>query len=212
MLQGARARTVAALETGLNLAHYALRGRDPMTDTLRCCAVVLALLGVGNAQGAPAQVAGARVRVMVPKHICSSTETWPCYRHVIGTLVSIDHANIGVRPESGETESVSRAPTTRLDLSAGPGACGVRCIALGFIGGAAVGGLVYAVSGGAKSNCVTWGCLNPYALAVPAGAVLGMIIGAVLRVEQWESAPLLARLRLGPDGAGRVGLGLSLPF
>jgi hypothetical protein len=41
---------------------------------------------------------------------------------------------------------------------------------------------------------------------------LGTIIGAVLRVEQWESAPMLARLRLGPDGAGRVALGLSLPF
>jgi hypothetical protein len=106
-----------------------------MTCTLRRFAVVLALLGVGNAHGAPAQGAGARVRLMVPKHICSSPETWPCYRYVIGTLVSIDNATIVVRLASGETESVSRAPTTRLDLSAGPGACGVRCIALGFIGG-----------------------------------------------------------------------------
>ena len=142
-------------------------------------------------------------------------------REVVGSLESIDSATIVVRRENGEILHVPRAPGTRLDVSTSRGACSRhrgRCIALGFLGGAGLGAVVGWISvqsqGGAGSgtSCNENLCELVYLVTVPAGAVLGTIVGAVTGGEDWESADLPARVSVGPDGSGRFAVGLSLRF
>src|SRR5207249_9876373 len=61
-----------------------------------------------------------------------------------GSLEAIDSATIVVRRANGTTVAFPRKRGTQLEVSWGPGACsgGARrggCIALGFLGGAALG-------------------------------------------------------------------------
>jgi hypothetical protein len=176
-------------------------------------------LGALKAQQTPAVVAGARVRVLAPKPVCNSPEKWPCYREVVGTLASIDSATIVVRLENAEAVNVSRAPDTKLEVSTGRSACSRHrgaCVGLGFLGGAAVGALgawISVQAQGGVSKCGENLCELAYVVAIPAGAVVGTIVGAVVGGgEDWEGADLPARLSVGPDGSGGVRLGLMLPF
>jgi hypothetical protein len=189
---------------------------------MRCiyCCFALALglpLAALNAQEEPALAAGARVRVLGPKADCNSPEVAPCYRKVVGSLESIDSATIIIRSEAGETVRVSRAPGTRLELNTHRGGCSGRrgeCVALGFLGGAALGVVVAFISveaqGGARA-CGENLCELAYWLAVPA-AVVGTIVGAVTGGDDWEDADVPARLSVGPDGSGGLQVGLTLPF
>src|SRR5216684_3551144 len=107
-----------------------------MTHILRCVAVALALpLGALRAQEAPVLQSGARVRVRNDDHVARV--------RVVGTLESIDSSSVIVRRENGESVTVPRQPSTRLDVSAGPGLCSggrrTNCVVVGFLGGAAVG-------------------------------------------------------------------------
>ena len=188
------------------------------------CRFALALglpLGALGAQQGPALAAGARVRVIVPNPGCIFPQTPSCYRTVVGSLVAIDSATIVVRRENAETVNVSRAPGTRLDVSTGRGACSRdrgACIGLGFLGGAALGAAVGFLSvqshGGAGSgtSCNENLCELVYLFTVPAGAVVGMIVGAVVGGEHWERRGLPARLSVGPAGSGGVRVGLTLQF
>ena len=114
----------------------------------RICCFALALgvpLGALGAQEAPALGAGARVRVLAPKPVCTYREEAPCYRTVVGSLESIDSASIVIRRENGETVNVSRAPGTRLDVNTHRGTCSERrgaCVVLGLFGGAGLGAVV----------------------------------------------------------------------
>src|SRR3989475_6732667 len=109
-----------------------------MTYILRCVAVALALpLGALGAQETPAVAAGTRVRVTAP-------DGW---RDVgPGSLEAIDSATIVVRRANGPTVAFPRERDMQLDVSGGPGACSGghrgRCVALGFLGGAARGAIV----------------------------------------------------------------------
>ncbi len=90
---------------------------------------------------------------------------------------------------------------------------------LGFLGGAAVGALAGFVivqsQGGANSSTCT-GNENPctliYLLTLPAGAVLGSVVGAVVGGEHWKTTPMPARLSVGSAGSGRWSFGLSVGF
>jgi hypothetical protein len=181
-----------------------------------CFALALGLpLGALGAQHSPALAAGARVRVLAPKPVCTYPEAAPCYRTVIGSLESFDSATIVVQRETGETVTVSRAPGTRMEVSGGPSFCSPdrgRCVILGLMGGAGLGALVGHLSvqsQGGESACE---CGLVYLLTVPAGAVLGTIVGALVGGEDWERADLPARLSVGPDSSGRFAVGLSLRF
>lgn len=188
------------------------------------CCFTLALglpLGALGAQEARALTAGARVRVIAPKPVCNGPEASSCYRKVVGSLESIDRATIVVRRETGETVNVPRAPGTQLDVSTSRGQCSRQrggCVALGFFGGAALGALVGWISvqaqggvgPGATGGCNDSPCELVYLFTVPAGAVLGTIVGAVVGGEDWERADVPARLSVGPDGSGRFAVGLSL--
>ena len=187
----------------------------------RICCLALALglpLGTLSAQETRALAAGVRVRVLGPKPVCNYPEEAPCYRKVVGSLQSIDSASIVIRREDGETVSVSRAPGTRLDVSNGRGACGAPCIGLGFLGGAGLGALVGWISvqaqggTGPGSYCSDSPCGLVVLFTVPAGAVLGTIVGALLKKEHWKAVEPPARIGVGPVGPGRFAAGLSLRF
>src|SRR5437773_10052110 len=103
-----------------------------------CSRFALALglpLGALGAQETPALAPGVRVRVTAP-------DGW---RDVgPGSLEAIDSATIVVRRANGTTVAFPRERGTQLEVSWGPGACsgGARrggCIALGLLGGAALG-------------------------------------------------------------------------
>ncbi len=184
-----------------------------------CWAIALGLpLGRLGAQEPPALAAGARVRVLAPKPICTYPEMAPCYGKVVGSLESIDSASIVIRRETGDTVRISRAPGVRLEVGSGRRACSEHrgsCVVLGLLGGAAVGaavGFVSVESQGGPSACGENLCELIYVLTVPAGAVLGTIVGALVGPEDWEAAELPARLSLGPAGAGRLAIGVSLRF
>src|SRR5207249_3527083 len=148
---------------------------------------------------------GVRVRVTAP-------DGW---RDVgPGSLEAIDSATIVVRRAKGTTVAFPRESGTQLEVSWGPGACsgGARrggCIALGFLGGAALGipaGFVWVRS----SNCREL-CGLAFVVTVPAGAVLGTIVGAVVGGEHWRSVEPPARISVGSVGAGRSAAGLAVP-
>src|SRR5881296_458483 len=166
-----------------------------------CCCFALALglpLGALGAQETPAVAAGTRVRVTAP-------DGW---RDVgPGSLEAIDSATIVVRRANGTTVAFPRERGTQLEVSWGPGACsgGARrggCIALGFLGGAALGipaGFVWVRS----SNCREL-CGLAFVVTVPAGAVLGTIVGAVVGGEHWRPVEPPARISVGPLGAQKT--------
>src|SRR2546425_3199454 len=111
-----------------------------------CCVVVLLLsLPVGNlsAQDILALAPGARVRVTAPVPDCEPREARFCpRRQEIGTLVSIDSLTIVMNDAKGIRRELPRGPYTRLDLSAGSGACGGHprgCVRPRLLRGAAPG-------------------------------------------------------------------------
>src|SRR5438093_7487559 len=162
-------------------------------------------LGALRAQETPALAPGVRVRVTAP-------DGW---RDVgPGSLEAIDSATIVVRRANGTTVAFPRERGTQLEVSWGPGACsgGARrggCIALGFLGGAALGipaGFVWVRS----SNCREL-CGLAFVVTVPAGAVLGTIVGAVVGGEHWRPVEPPARISVGPLGADRTAAVLAVP-
>lgn len=179
-----------------------------MTHTLGCLAVTLVLPLVAlAAQEVPVVQSGSRVRVTYD----------PFGTHfvrVVGMLESIDSTTIVVRDNEGLL-SIPREGSTQLDVSAGPGACsgGGRggCVAIGFFGGAALGVLAGLAAGGANT---CGDCMNGlvFLFTVPAGAVVGTVIGAVVGGEHWRSVTPPARLSMEPNGARGLKLGLSLPL
>ncbi len=89
-----------------------------------------------------------------------------------------------------------------MDVSARPGACSGRrgsCVAVGFLGGAVVG---VGVGAFLVSGCDGDLCGLYYLFSVPAGALFGTIVGAVVGGEHWNRAELPARLGLAPGVPG----------
>src|SRR5205809_1420163 len=171
-----------------------------------CSRFALALglpLGALGAQETPALAPGVRVRVTAP-------DGW---RDVgPGSLEAIDSATIVVRRANGTTVAFPRERGTRLEVSGGPGACsgGHRggCVALGFLGGAALGVLAPVVSSGTCRRLVC----RLVVVTVPAGVVLGTIVGAVVGGEHWRTVEPPAWISVGPVGPGRFAVGLSVQF
>src|SRR5947199_268406 len=129
-----------------------------------------------------------------------------------GRLEATDSATIVVRRANGTTVAFPRERGTRLEVSGGPGACsgGHRggCVALGFLGGAALGVLAPVVSSGTCRRLVC----GLFVVTVPAGVVLGTIVGAVVGGEHWRTVEPPAWISVGPVGPGRFAVGLSVQF
>lgn len=146
---------------------------------------------------------GTRVRV--------TTET----RRATGTLESVDSTTIVVRTRNGSTVAFPRQSDYALDVSGGPGMCGegrrFGCVAMGFLGGGLAGigvGALYV------SGCNDELCGLIYLVTVPAGALVGTVIGAVIGREHWNPADLPAHAYVVPEAAGdrRIQLGVRLQF
>lgn len=181
--------------------------------------IALALIlpaGLLSGQETPTLVPGTRVRVSVPKAGCPDLESRRCYQRVVGTLTSVDSLNIMVRSAEDSAEvTLPRVPGTRLDISMGPGPCIDRrgeCVALGLFGGVAAGLLVGIAAGGGNGASCDCPAGVVFLLTIPAGAVVGLVIGADLPAEHWKSTYIPVRLSVGPVGRNRLGLGLSLQF
>src|SRR3989442_9644808 len=150
-----------------------------------CCVVVLLLsLPLGNlsAQDILALAPGARVRVTAPVPDCEPREARFCpRRQEIGTLVSIDSLTIVMNDAKGIRRELPRGPYTRLDLSAGSGACGghprpaVRLRPLRGGAPGAAGGFVslQSPSGGERRGGNP--CEPGYLFTVPRGALGGVV-------------------------------------
>jgi hypothetical protein len=184
------------------------------------CTAVLALglpFGALSAQDTPALAPGARVRVTAPAPDCEHPDMRFCpRRQVVGTLTTIDSQRITLRDEHGATLDIARGPGTRLDLSAGPGACGVHrghCVGLGFLGGAAVGALVgFAWLRSQGTSCNDSPCGVILLITTPGGAFLGAAVGGLLGSEHWHTVDAPVRVGFGPDGSRRFALRLSVRF
>lgn len=156
-----------------------------------CLALALAL-PTGTLAGQLAPIArGTRVRVTSPNGPMAP------YR-VTGTLESINDASIVVLQGNGRATTLTRGEGSRMEVSAGPGTCGRQragCVLLGFVGGVLVGFGAGAVSCGKRPT----ECYAPI-LTVPAGALVGIIIGATVGGERWKKvAELPTRLSLAPN-------------
>jgi hypothetical protein len=182
-------------------------------------ALGLPLGGLGaQTQAPPALAVGDRVRVFAPKPACDYPEAAPCSSRLVGSLQSIDSASIVIRGENGEPVRVARAPGVRLEVSTDRGSCSEHrggCVLLGLFGGMGVGaaaGLISVQAQGGAKACAENLCELVYWFTVPAGAVLGTIVGALVGGESWQPADLPARLSVAPASAGRLAIGVSLRF
>lgn len=192
-----------------------------MRHIYRCVALALVVpLGALRAQDTTGLARGARVRVRLAG-TCEFTGPSCPHRSVVGTLDSIDSLTIVVHNEAGEAVRFPRLPNTRIDASAGPGACTFRrgnCVAIGVLGGAALGALagwIYVQSqGGAGSgtSCQENLCELVYLFTVPAGALVGTIVGASVGGEDWKQVEPPVRVGVRPDGVGGIAVGVSVPF
>jgi hypothetical protein len=168
-----------------------------------CFALALGLpFGALSAQETSPLAPGARVRVTAN----------PAGGSVVGSLETIDSSTIVVRRNNGTTVAFPRERVTQLDVSGGPGACSgggrVGCVALGLLGGATLGLLAVVV---AVPNASDPSRLSAV-FTVPAGAVLGTLVGAVVGGEHWNETEVPARLSVAPDASGRLSFGLSVRF
>jgi hypothetical protein len=148
---------------------------------------------------------GSRVRV--------TTDT----RRATGTLESIDGTTIVVRTRNGSTFAFQRASNFDLDVSTGLGSCGegrrFGCVVLGFLGGAVAGIGVGAL---AVSQCDDDLCGLLYLVTVPAGALVGTVVGALVGGEHWKAGQLPAVAYVVPEalrgGERRLRLGVQVRF
>lgn len=159
-----------------------------------CYSAVLLCLSLGDlgAQEPPAVAAGMRVRITEPD---GSRDGGP------GILEAIDSTTIVVRHANGARVALPRERDTRLEVSWGPGACGggrrVRCTIIGLMGGVALGVLAHLR---VAQTCNAGACGVAWYATIPAGAVLGTIVGEVFPAgEHWTSVELPSGLSVGPS-------------
>jgi MFS family permease len=110
------------------------------------------------------------------------------------------------------TYELPLASVTRLEVSRGRKSHTLIGLGIGFIGGAAIGGLV---ATGFDEGGGDWGNYFLVGAAI-GGAAFGAIgagIGALVKSDRWEEVPLdQLRVSLVPQRDGRFALGLSVSF
>jgi hypothetical protein len=170
-------------------------------------------LGALGSQEAPTLSLGARVRVVGP--LVDPTRPWGRRLSAVGLLESIDSARIVVRDEDSAAVAVPRGPDTQLFVSGGPGMCsGERrgsCVAVGLLGGIGLGVLAGALASSGQ-GCVDQPCELAFLLTVPAGALVGTILGARVGGEHWIRVGEPLRVSLGRDGSRGITVGVSIRF
>jgi len=171
-----------------------LEGRDQHVRWLTAKAagftlLLLAAPAAAAAQQAAPVVPGERVRVRVA----------PSGRHYTGNLAALRSDTLILDAPRRRSLSLPLGSVVGLERSRGPGRCrsrpGARLsrVALGTVTGALLGGVIsYQATKCTECDSSGIGML----LGVPAGATLGLVVGAVVGGERWERVPV-------PGSSGR---------
>lgn len=140
---------------------------------------------------------GARVRLWPTCAAPTGSESNQACRPVVGRLVKTEATGVLIQREGRAPEAFPRNSSTRLEVSRGSR----HHTLLGFGIGAAVGfgaGMVLASRAGCGGIFDDDIC-GAYGIAIPAGAVLGAVVGRLIRSERWRPiAASSAGLRLVP--------------
>ena len=176
--------------------------------SLRTAVLLLALLLPPSRLQAQARdlPPGSRVRVQVP---CGTADTVIACRPVVGRVLRAGDGLL-IEAASGMSHRIDLETGARLERSAGYR----RHTLLGL----RVGGLLGLGAGAvATSGCTTGGsddelCGLNYLYAVPVGAAVGALFGALTRTERWRVvSPSTAALHVRPQ-AGRTAIALTIGF
>ena len=161
----------------------------------------------------PLHAAVAQEPLIIPE-LGSRVRVTSDRQRTTGTLESVDNTTVVVRSRYGRAV-FQRGSDFQLDVSGGPGRCGegrrFGCVALGFLGGGVVGIGVGAIM---VSNCNDDLCGLLYLVTVPAGALVGTVVGALIGREHWNEGKLPALTYVAPEASGerRLRLGVQLRF
>jgi len=163
------------------------------TSSLLAISLVVAPLATIASQEPLALRLGDRVRLQAPSVSGGA---------VVGTLVSLQTDSLVVQG-SATTWHFSLASITRLELNRGRKSHALSGAGIGLIVGVVVGVVWGKQAGCDEDMCVTGGA----AVGGGGGALLGAVIGSLVRTERWAVIPL-DHIRLGftPD----IGRGLRL--
>jgi len=168
------------------------------------CSAIVLIFAVNRlpAQEPPAPALGDRVRV-------TSADR---HRSAKGVLESIEGDTIVVRRSNGALTKFPRDPRPRIDVSTGSGMCGegrrAACVIGGFFGGALLG-----LGAGAIATQSCSGeelCGLEYLVTIPAGALVGTVVGALIGGEHWRRVDVPVTLGFRPERPGRVAVGVTL--
>ena len=158
----------------------------PVPRSLFPPALMLALGLASVAAGQEAIVSpGERIRV---KHACEGeAKPAPCQpavgkvRAVVGDTILLDDGGNGER-------RLVLGPASQIELSSGRHGHALLGFGLGILAGAAVGALSVRDCQNSHTGSDMGGlCVLQYFVTVPAGALTGIIVGAVLKKEKWHT-------------------------
>lgn len=164
-------------------------------------AAMLAVLGVAvPSRAAVAQrasaVPGDRVRV----EACEPNTGAPC-RRIVGAFVSWTPDRIVLRDSTGTELQIAAGPRSEVELSRGRSSSLGKGLLYGFLGGAALGGIMTALcADGAGEDVALCGAWLPIGAGV--GTALGGLAGAMSTTERWAPASRPEGLTIAPWRAG----------
>ncbi len=180
--------------------------------------IVLSTPRIGFAQTAVLEQ-GQRVRVAYRCKLVHNQVT-ECRdsrspRRSTGYAQSVDDDTLRIRAESSDAElAIPRSSIAQVWMVEGKKGNFWPGFGLGLIAGGVIGGVI----GSTQEFCIIWsGCGQSAAgigvlIGAPAGALLGGVVGLLIRSDRWEEVPL-DRVHVGvvpqPDG---LGIGLSIAF
>jgi hypothetical protein len=152
---------------------------------------------------------GTRLRVGAP---CGQGYTRADCGMVVGRLVAHTGNDLVLEDAAGMRHRVTLSPGVRLQRSAGYRRHTLLGLGLGSLAGLATGAAL-------NANCTRGGrgednglCHLYYVVAVPAGAGVGAVMGALSRTERWETrSPPDAVLRI-ELAAGRTRVAVMVTF
>jgi hypothetical protein len=174
-----------------------------------CCAFLFGAGGVPLASQAISPIAVGRLaRLDV---LCAADTQRPCER-IVGRVEAWNADSLTLRLDARDTRRVAWMDVREVALDNGTrGHAGT-----GFLIGTGVGILAGVL---ARSDCLKGAgeygglCDLSYLVTVPAGALLGTIIGAVARTPKWEVVPIPAARAVGAIRLPiRFGLAVRLPL
>jgi hypothetical protein len=175
--------------------------------------VILALASAGDAAAQrPAVEPGQRVRITAPL---------VGLQEVTATVFSVGGGALVVTGDS--TVRVRLEDVTRLEVSRGRKSNCASGLGWGFLAGATTGVVIGLASGSERQGSLfgggCWMLCSAGAKAMvagaalgTAGAVVGLVVGAIVRSEKWKRVPLDGvRVSIVPRRGG-LGLGASVAF